>query len=107
MKHLGLPTSHGNDIYQAACKILKTFNLTGKEIRLVAVGVHGLTSGQQQIFPPLVNKKIQALDKAIDDINITYGEFTVRTGDILHQKAKESELHVDRENMTFHPAGGY
>lgn len=96
-------TSHGKDIYMAAKKAFEQFDLGETKIRLVAVGISHLESTAKLAFDIFTNPKLMQLDKAIDDINSTYGSFTVRTGDIVYQYAKESELKVAREDMTFHP----
>ncbi|MBN1916125.1 DNA polymerase IV [Candidatus Dojkabacteria bacterium] len=45
----------------------------------------------------------ERINRAFDKINDKYGEFTLRTGDILYQFVKEKELDVEREQMMFHP----
>lgn len=100
---LALPSNHGKDIYDAACRALDSTNFQGHRMRLVSVGVSSLVSSQALRFDMFNQHENIAMDKAIDKINGTYGQFTVRTADILHQRAKESELQVERENMTFHP----
>lgn len=96
-------TNHGKDIYDAACKIFDEFEFDDTKIRLVAVGVNNLDSTEKLAFDVFMNPKVRELDKAVDYINATYGSFTVRSGDIVYQYAKESELKVEREDMTFHP----
>lgn len=103
---IALPTNNGGEIYNQACKIFAQLPIADTQIRLVAVGVGNLSNTQQVPFGMFANKRLTKIDTAIDKINSVYGEFTVRTADILHQYAKESELHIDRESMTFHPAGG-
>lgn len=100
-------TSHGKDIYDAACKAFDKFELgegpDDVKIRLIAVGVSDLDSIEKIAFDIFTDPKTLQLDRAIDDINATYGQFTVRSGDIVYQYAKENELRVEREDMTFHP----
>lgn len=100
---LSFPSNHGKDIYDAACEIFARQDFGDTKIRLVAVGINDLRSVAQLALDIFQNPEIQNLDRAVDEINSIYGQFTVRTGDILHQKAKESELSVHREDMTFHP----
>jgi DNA polymerase-4 len=100
---LPLSTTHGKDIYDAALEIFNDFDISDTKIRLIAVGVNDLDSTSKLAFDIFMNPKITALDKAVDEVNSIYGSFTVRYGDILHQKAKDSELKVERPNMTFHP----
>ncbi|MBL8014716.1 MAG: hypothetical protein JNK26_00830 [Candidatus Doudnabacteria bacterium] len=96
-------TSHGKDIYEAAVKLFDDFDISDTKIRLVAVGVSHLDSINKLAFDIFTDPKTLELDKAIDQLNATYGSFTVRTGDIVYQYAKESELRVERPDMTFHP----
>lgn len=96
-------TSHGNDIYQAACQILETVDLEENRIRLISVGVASLIGTEQQPLSIFQNTKHINIDQALDEIDAAYGEFTIRTGDILYQYAKETELSVHKEDMTFHP----
>ncbi len=102
-KSIGIPTAHGRDIYNVACQIFERLAIGEQEIRLVSVGVSSLTSESAMVFEMFTQPATKSLDKAIDNINGVYGQFTVRTADILHQRAKETELQVERENMTFHP----
>lgn len=107
LQTLPVPSNHGKDIYEAALKIFSEFELDNTRIRLVVVGVGGLKSVSQLLLNIFQTESPTKVDKAIDEINQTYGEFTVRSADILHQRVKESELHVEREDMTFHPASGH
>jgi len=104
---LGIGTTNGKKIYDAACKVFDSFDFGDTKIRLIAVGVNALESTESMIFDIFTNPELNDLDHALDEINRAYGEFTVRSADIVYQYAKESELHVVREDMTFHPAGGY
>lgn len=97
-------SDHGKDIYDAACEVFSQLNLSETRIRLVSVGINNLLSQQQMLLGAFTRPQIRSLNSAVDNINGTYGEFTIRSADILHQYAKESELSVERENMTFHPA---
>ncbi len=104
---IGIGTTNGRQIYEAACRVFDSLDLGSTKIRLVAVGVSSLQSTEALVFDIFQNPQLNALDSAVDDINRAYGEFTVRSADIVYQYAKESELHVVREDMTFHPSGGY
>lgn len=100
---LDQPTNHGLTIYQTACKILGTFPLDQFEARLLVVGVGNLQETEQMRLLDPVPTKLVKLDQAIDIVNAKYGEFTMRSGDILHERAKERELSTKRLAMTFHP----
>lgn len=106
MEDLGTPTTNGKKLYDAACRVFSRFELGSTKIRLVVVGVGNLKSTDAMLFNIFTDPKVTSLDSTIDKVNLTYGEFTIRSADILHQKAKESELRIDKEDMLFHPGGG-
>jgi len=101
---LCIPTDHGYTIYKEALKIFNDLEFGSVKIRLVAVGVADLGSEEAMVFDIFSNMNTKRLDKAVDEINDMYGGFTIRPGDIVYQYAKEQELSIDREDMTFHPA---
>ena len=72
-------------------------------IRLVVLGVADLLNSDNLEFSFDRHEKREGINEAFDEINSRYGEFTLRSGDILYQYAKEKELDVEREQMTFHP----
>jgi DNA polymerase-4 len=96
-------TSSGYEVYRAALQVLQSLQIAGVKIRLAVVGVADLIPSQQLGFFRDKNAPVRKLDEAIDCINDKYGAFTVRSADILHQRAKESKISVPRKPMTFHP----
>lgn len=73
------------------------------KIRRIVVGVNNLSLPNTQTFNDFTNLQGHAqIDNAFDQINNRYGNFTIRTADILHQYAKETELSVDKHEMRFH-----
>lgn len=96
--------NNGKVFYDQCKEVFGEFDFDHQQIRQVVVGVHNLNTSATVPFDIFDQPQVRQLDKAIDKINHTFGEFTIRTADILHQKAKESELQVARVNMTFHPA---
>lgn len=103
VERLDHPTANGQEIYEAACQIMDEFDIRQTKIRLAFVGVGDLSQVNQLMFEMFLDQKTMKLDSALDEINDQYGAFKIRTADILNQKAKESELSVDREDMVFHP----
>jgi DNA polymerase-4 len=101
-KTIEFPTNNGYDIYKVASEILDSFH-SKDQIRLLVVGLADLSSTAMQPLAIFQDSQKRLLDNVIDQINNTFGEFTIRSGDILHQRAKDRELTTDRENMTFHP----
>jgi DNA polymerase-4 len=100
---LRAPSDSGRDIYEQCLPLLDSLDLRGIKARLVVVGVSKLTLPSMQLLIDQRNPKLLKLEKALDKINRTYGEFTMRSADILRQRAKERELSIDRLAMTFHP----
>lgn len=100
---LEFPSAHGKDIYNAAKKIFETIELGDTRVRLVSVGVSSLDTAGKMLFDIFEDTQTKKLDAAVDELNQIYGSFTVRTGDIVYQYAKETELKVAKEDMTFHP----
>jgi DNA polymerase-4 len=101
--HLELPSDDGAHIYKAACQILDGFMPLSERIRLLAVGVAELSQSNQLIFDMLRDKRAEALNQARDEIDAQFGQFTLRTGDIVYNYAKESRLSIDKQDMVFHP----
>lgn len=97
------PTDSGTEIFEVAMKILDGFGRLNERVRLLAVGIGDLTVANQLLMDFYTNPKVHSLDLARDEIDAKFGNFTVRTGDILHNHAKESELTVEKEEMVFHP----
>jgi DNA polymerase IV len=100
---LDWPSDNGYEIYLAACKALQNTGWTKEKIRLAVVGLGSLTPTSMVGLGLEEHVPLQKLDSTMDAINNMFGEFTIRTGDILYEYSKERELTVDRENMTFHP----
>lgn len=96
-------TNNGLAIYQGAWRVFESLPFKGIEARLVVVGVEELVQTEQLRLLTIAPPGQARIDSAIDKINQKYGEFTVRTADILRQKAKESKYSVERLPMTFHP----
>jgi DNA polymerase IV len=95
-------TDSGTKIYEAAKEIFKDVKVE-QPMRLIIIGIGELLTADNLEFEFAEEKDRGNLNKAFDKINDKYGEFTLRSGDILYQYAKEKELSVDREDMTFHP----
>jgi len=95
-------TSNGIEIYNAALKILEQLDLREVEVRLLVVGLNCLNTAIQFKLDHTINRRDE-VDLALDIVNNKYGEFTLRTADILNQRAKEQELSIVRQPMTFHP----
>ncbi len=94
----------GYMIYKAGEKILNGIRIEeDKKIRLVIIGISDLLNADNLEFSIVEENSRAKINSAFDKINSKYGEFTLRTGDILYQYAKEKELDVEREQMTFHP----
>lgn len=107
-RHYGIytlpcPSNSGWDIYIAACQIMDQLDIRDVEVRLAVVGVQDLAQAEQINLWDFEKNKRSQLETALDQINNKYGEFTMRSGDILRQRAKERELNVNRMPMTFHP----
>lgn len=104
-EHLYKYTNSGKEIYHAAKAILSKMQLENTLIRLVSVGVTHLqsTSNLKLDLSEYNTNKQKKIDAMTDIINSRYGEFTIKSGDITYQFAKERELSVFRENMAFHP----
>ncbi|MBD3280178.1 hypothetical protein GF389_01475 [Candidatus Dojkabacteria bacterium] len=96
---LGDLTDSGEKIYQACVPVIDTAELK-QDIRRITVGLFDLSIPDQLVFKNTSRQK--ALNTAIDKINSRYGSFKIRTADILHQYAKESELSSAKHNMRFH-----
>jgi len=100
---LGYPTDSGTVIYEAAKQILTGFGDLEQKIRLLYVGIGDLSQTNQLILDFYDDQKLNAIEKAKDEIDARFGGFTIRTADILYNKAKESELTIEKEDMVFHP----
>lgn len=98
---VGSPLNGGAEIYATARQVFDEIYTGSEPIRLVVVSVSQLTS--TDIVTLDSKLPCDLTDRVCDDINDKFGEFTIRSGDILYQYAKESELSIARENMTFHP----
>lgn len=97
------PSNNGLEIYQAACQVLsQKLNWNNEPIRLAVVGLAELDSTDSLMFNFNDEVSLKVVDTTMDQINNMFGEFTIRTGDILYEKSKDRELTVERENMTFH-----
>lgn len=101
-KHLPGNTNNGYTIYQVCKHILGEVNLEQTRIRQLVVGVGNLTTPDMISFEDLQQTRTQTLDKALDRINSRFGNFTIRSADILYEKAKESELNIETPEMRFH-----
>ncbi len=101
-KTLDKYTDSGTKVYEAAKEILKDVQVE-QPMRLIIIGIGDLLTADNLEFEFAEDKDRKGLNAAFDKINDKYGEFTLRSGDILYQYAKEKELSVDREDMTFHP----
>jgi len=77
-------------------------NLEQTRIRQLVVGVGNLTTPDMISFEDLQQTRTLTLDKALDQINSRFGNFTIRSADILYEKAKESELNIETPEMRFH-----
>lgn len=102
-KPLEQPTASGTQIYEAAKEILLEMGELEQRIRLLYVEVGDLSQSNQLILNFQADLKRESLEKAKDEIDAQFGNFTVRTADILYNKAKESELTIEKEDMVFHP----
>jgi len=100
---LGFFSDHGEHLYQAADKLLQGLDINGIEVRLMAVTITHLHSGQQPQLLESRSSKLIQLDKAIDQINHKFGSFTLRSADILHQQAKNKVFSIDHASIPFHP----
>lgn len=97
-------TNNGYEIYKGGLEVLESLEMKGIEARLIVVGVENLQQAEQlSLLQPLADA-LPLVDAAMDKINQKYGEFTLRSADILNQKAKESKYSVERLPMTFHPS---
>lgn len=95
-------TSNGYTIYKVCSRILGNIDLEHLNIRRLVVGISRLNTPDLISFDDLQQSKVNKLDLAIDQINQRFGSFTVRSADILNQKAKETELDIDKPEMRFH-----
>ncbi|MBN1331997.1 DNA polymerase IV [Candidatus Dojkabacteria bacterium] len=96
---LGELTDSGEKIYRACAPIIDETELKQK-IRRITVGLFDLSIPDQLILEK--PSKESSLKSAIDEINDRFGSFKIRTADILHQYAKETELSSAKHNMRFH-----
>ena len=80
--------NHGLDIYEAAVSVLRLVRIT-QPIRLVGVSVSGLERDMAQM--PLFEdeRRRKFIAEAMDDINDTYGEFTVTWGTLIERTRHE------------------
>ncbi len=97
-------SDHGLDIYRPCVKYIDTIDLSKTPIRRIVVGISSLTLPDEIPLDEsqCQDNKNRHLDEAFDKINTRFGSFTLRTADILHQYAKETELSVDKHEMRFH-----
>jgi DNA polymerase-4 len=103
-KHLPFPTDFGKYLYIEAEKLLEEIMTPAHKVRLISISVERLIHERQQFLPELEQpERISKLNYAINEINHKYGDFTIRSADILNEKAKESYYDVERQAMTFHP----
>ncbi len=102
---VALPTNNGQSIFEVTETLFWSLypKLGNQEVRLALVSLSQLVQVEQLNMLTESNEFTQKIDKAIDKINDKYGEFTVRTADLLHERSKERELSTPRQNMTFHP----
>lgn len=103
IKALEQPTESGTNIYEAAKEILLGMGDLDQRIRLLYVGIGDLSQSNQLILNFQEDLKLSSIERAKDEIDEQFGSFTIRTADILYNKAKESELTVEKEDMVFHP----
>ncbi|MFW5702906.1 MAG: DNA polymerase Y family protein [Candidatus Dojkabacteria bacterium] len=109
-KKLPFTTNNGFYLYQTGLELFNELYDYSFRVRLLAVGVGELVQEDQFEVPHLYGEDLEIdiekrsrIDSAIDIINRKYGDFTVRSADIINQKAKESRYSVERLPMTFHP----
>ncbi len=80
--------NHGLDIYEAAVGILHEVRLL-QPIRLVGVSVSGLEQNMAQMPLFEEERKRKFIAEAMDDINDTYGDFTVTWGTLIERNRHE------------------
>lgn len=95
-------TDHGMHFYRACLKLLATFDLESILIRRVVIAMGPLSLPQAITFDDLDDSRAKDFNRTFDKINERHGSFTLRSADILHQYAKDSELGVRRHEMRFH-----
>lgn len=101
-KKLSSYTNHGQALYTPCAKFIGRVDFNDTNIRRLTVGVFNLTNPHSLSFSDLKTTKEELVDHAFDKINSRFGSFAIRTADILHEYAKESELSVDKQEMRFH-----
>lgn len=92
---------HGRQIYQGARQVLGQLKLEGP-VRLIGVSVAGLMKDVRQ--PELFNnsEKLQALEKAEDEILNRFGEFSIKPARLLQVNSKKRE--AGKWSFTSEPA---
>ncbi|UCE19087.1 MAG: DNA polymerase IV [Gemmatimonadota bacterium] len=78
-------TNGTDNIYKAALSLLQTFELTGRKVRLLGVGISHLSQGsesQEDLFQ-IDEKKWEKVDGVLDKIEERYGKGTVKRAALL------------------------
>ncbi|NDV24373.1 DNA polymerase IV [Desulfovibrio sp. JC022] len=84
-------TSHGGTIYKTACQILDAELPIGK-IRLIGVGISNFEERNRQLSllddpeKPRKNKKLDQLDKAMDQVRLKFGKDILTKGRLLEDE---------------------
>ncbi len=84
-------TSHGGTIFKTACGLLDAELPIGK-IRLIGVGISNFEDRNRQLSllddpqKPLESKKLDQLDKAVDQVRLKFGKDILTRGRLLEDE---------------------
>ncbi len=79
---LKTPISKTRDIYAAANKILNTIHLS-QSVRLLGISLSNLVKDSKQMDLFLEEKKQKQVTRAMDSVNIRFGDLTLTWGSLL------------------------
>jgi DNA polymerase IV len=82
-KKLDYDIETGSELYDAAMVMWRDWRLAANVVK-IAVGFFRLTDRQEQL--PLFGQASKQLNDSVDLINDKYGEFTLRSGMLVHSK---------------------